>query len=49
MLFFRFEGTRVTIESFLKWKQQFEQELGIDKKRELLEKEGRKLTGNLMS
>jgi len=41
----RFEGTRVTIESFLKWRQQFEQDLGIDKKRELAEKEGRKLTG----
>ncbi|XP_060519455.1 RWD domain-containing protein 1 [Cylas formicarius] len=41
----RFEGTRVTIESFLKWKQQFEEEMGIDKKRELAEKEGRKLTG----
>ncbi|XP_030751024.1 RWD domain-containing protein 1 [Sitophilus oryzae] len=41
----RFEGTRVTIETFLKWKQKFEEEFGIDKKRELLEKEGRKLTG----
>ncbi|KAL1501352.1 hypothetical protein ABEB36_006686 [Hypothenemus hampei] len=41
----RFEGTRVTIETFLKWRQQFEEEMGIDKKRELAEKEGRKLTG----
>ncbi|XP_050314377.1 RWD domain-containing protein 1 [Anthonomus grandis grandis] len=41
----KFEGTRVTIESFLKWRQQFEEEFGIDKKRELAEKEGRKLTG----
>ncbi|CAG9767992.1 unnamed protein product [Ceutorhynchus assimilis] len=41
----RFEGTRVTIETFLKWRQEFEAELGIDKKRELAEKEGRKLTG----
>lgn len=41
----RFEGTRVTIETFLKWRQQFEEEMGIDKKRELIDKEGRKLTG----
>ncbi|ENN71583.1 RWD domain-containing protein 1 [Dendroctonus ponderosae] len=41
----RFEGTRVTIETFLKWRQQFEEDFGIDKKRELAEKEGRKLTG----
>lgn len=41
----KFEGTRVTIETFLKWKQQFEEEMGINKKRELAEKEGKKLTG----
>ncbi|XP_066257658.1 RWD domain-containing protein 1 [Euwallacea similis] len=41
----RFEGTRVSIETFLKWRQQFEEEMGIDKKRELADKEGRKLTG----
>ncbi|KAJ8919825.1 hypothetical protein NQ315_006354 [Exocentrus adspersus] len=41
----RFEGTRVTVETFMKWKQQFEDEMGITKKRELLEKEGKKLTG----
>lgn len=45
--FARFEGTRVSIETFLKWRQQFEEDLGIDKKRELAEKEGRKLTGTL--
>lgn len=43
--YIRFEGTRVTIETFLKWRQQFEEEMGIDKKRELIDKEGRKLTG----
>lgn len=41
----RFEGTRVTVETFMKWKQRFEEETGIAKKRELLEKEGKKLTG----
>lgn len=41
----RFEGTRVTVETFMKWKQQFEDEMGITKKREMLEKEGKKLTG----
>jgi len=41
----KFEGTRVTVESFLVWKKQFEEDLGIRKKREIVEKEGRKLTG----
>ncbi|XP_056639683.1 RWD domain-containing protein 1 [Diorhabda sublineata] len=41
----RFEGTRVTVETFMKWKRLFEDELGITKKKELLEKEGKKLTG----
>ncbi|XP_018580248.1 RWD domain-containing protein 1 [Anoplophora glabripennis] len=41
----RFEGTRVTVETFMKWKQRFEDEMGITKKREMLEKEGKKLTG----
>ncbi|XP_018322229.1 RWD domain-containing protein 1 [Agrilus planipennis] len=40
----KFEGTRVTVESFLKWKQAFEEELQIDKKREMSKKIG-KLTG----
>lgn len=41
----RFEGTRVTVETFMKWKKLFEDEMGITKKREMLEKEGKKLTG----
>lgn len=41
----KFEGTRVSIETFLKWKQQFEEDMGINKKRELADKEGKKLTG----
>lgn len=41
----RFEGTRVTVETFMKWKQQFEDETGITKKREMAEKEAKKLTG----
>lgn len=41
----RFEGTRVTVETFLKWKNDFENETGITKKRELSEKEIKKLTG----
>ncbi|XP_064214130.1 RWD domain-containing protein 1 [Tribolium castaneum] len=41
----RFEGTRVTVETFLKWKTKFEDEMGIAKKREISEKEGKKLTG----
>lgn len=41
----RFEGTRVTVETFLKWKARFEEETGIAKKRESNDKEGKKLTG----
>lgn len=41
----RFEGTRVTVETFMKWKIQFEEDTGIAKKREICEKEGKKLTG----
>ncbi|CAH1106507.1 unnamed protein product [Psylliodes chrysocephalus] len=41
----RFEGTRVTVETFMRWKKIFEDDLGITKKKELLEKEGKKLTG----
>ncbi|KAF5279670.1 hypothetical protein FQR65_LT15305 [Abscondita terminalis] len=40
----KFEGTRVTVESFLIWKNKFEDDLGIKKKRESTEK-GQKLTG----
>lgn len=41
----KFEGTKVTVESFLAWKKQFEEDLGIRKKRETSDKENRKLTG----
>lgn len=41
----RFEGTRVTVETFMKWKKQFEDETGITKKNEIIDKEGKKLTG----
>lgn len=41
----KFEGTRVTVETFMKWKNQFEIDLGIAEKR-IKENEGnRKLTG----
>lgn len=41
----RFDGTRVTVETFMKWKTQFEQDMGIAKKRELEAIGGKKLTG----
>ncbi|XP_044762421.1 RWD domain-containing protein 1 [Coccinella septempunctata] len=41
----RFEGTKVTVETFMKWKMAFEDEVGITKKREIIEREGKKLTG----
>lgn len=41
----RFEGTRVTVESFLAWKEKFDIEFGAKKIQEKDEKEGRKLTG----
>lgn len=41
----RFEGTRVTVETFMKWKEKFNEETGYNKKKELAEKEGKKLTG----
>lgn len=41
----KFEGTRVTVETFMKWKVAFEDEMGITKKRENIELEGKKLTG----
>ncbi|CAG9856824.1 unnamed protein product [Phyllotreta striolata] len=41
----KFDGTRVTVEAFMKWKKSFEDELGITKKKLSMEKEGRKLTG----
>ncbi|XP_044727143.1 RWD domain-containing protein 1 [Chrysoperla carnea] len=41
----RFDGTRVTVETFMKWKTQFEIDMGIAKKREAEAKDGKKLTG----
>ncbi|CAG4991663.1 unnamed protein product [Parnassius apollo] len=41
----RFEGTRVTVESFLAWRNQFEMDMGIPAKREREGKDKNKLTG----
>lgn len=41
----RFEGTRVTVESFLAWRKQFEIDMGIPAKREKEIKDRTKLTG----
>ncbi|XP_034949861.1 RWD domain-containing protein 1 [Chelonus insularis] len=41
----RFEGTRVTVETFMKWKEQFEDEMGYAKRREMAALQGKKLTG----
>ncbi|KAG6457469.1 RWD domain-containing protein 1 [Manduca sexta] len=41
----RFEGTRVTVESFLAWRKQFEIDMGIPAKREREAKDKNKLTG----
>lgn len=41
----RFEGTRVTVETFMKWKMQFEIEMGIVEKRKLENDTNNKLTG----
>lgn len=35
----------MTVETFMKWKTLFEDETGITKKKEAIEKEGKKLTG----
>lgn len=40
----KFEGTRVSVETFLTWRNAFEQEMGIVQKREKLS-ENKKLTG----
>uniref|UniRef100_A0A1A9WEE5 RWD domain-containing protein n=1 Tax=Glossina brevipalpis TaxID=37001 RepID=A0A1A9WEE5_9MUSC len=40
----KFEGTRVTVESFMKWKMIFEETMGIAAKREKIN-ESKKLTG----
>lgn len=41
----RFEGTRVTVESFLSWKEKFDEEMGFTKRKEMADREGKKLTG----
>lgn len=41
----RFEGTRVTVETFMTWKTQFELETGVVEKRRLENESNRKLTG----
>ena len=41
----KFEGTRVTVETFLCWKEKFDDEMGHTKRREIAEREGKKLTG----
>lgn len=40
----KFEGTRVSVETFMKWKVQFEEETGIAQKRAKVN-DGKKLTG----
>lgn len=35
----------MTVETFMKWKTQFEDDMGIAKKREINDREGKKLTG----
>jgi len=41
----KFEGTRVTVESFLAWRNEFELDMGIAQKREKLLGDNKKLTG----
>ncbi|KAJ2951883.1 hypothetical protein O0L34_g4133 [Tuta absoluta] len=41
----RFEGTRVTVESFLAWRKQFELDMGIQAKRDKENAQKSKLTG----
>lgn len=35
----------MTVESFLSWKEKFDEEMGYTKRRELADREGKKLTG----
>lgn len=35
----------MTVETFLSWKEKFDEETGYKKRKELAEKEGKKLTG----
>ncbi|XP_063982462.1 RWD domain-containing protein 1 isoform X1 [Diachasmimorpha longicaudata] len=41
----RFEGTRVTVETFMNWKKKFDEEMGHTRRRELALLQGKKLTG----
>ncbi|CAK9795909.1 RWD domain-containing protein 1 [Anthophora plagiata] len=41
----KFEGTRVTVETFLSWKEKFDEEMGYTKRREIADREVKKLTG----
>lgn len=41
----KFEGTRVSVESFMKWRLEFENEMGITEKRIKENEANRKLTG----
>jgi len=41
----KFEGTRVTVETFMTWKKEFELDMGIAQKREKIAAEAKKLTG----
>jgi len=41
----RFEGTRVSVETFMCWKEKFNEEMGYNEKKRLAEKEEKKLTG----
>ncbi|XP_006563710.1 RWD domain-containing protein 1 isoform X2 [Apis mellifera] len=43
----KFEGTRVTVETFLCWKEKFDEEMGYTKRREIAEREGKKLTDSV--
>lgn len=41
----KFEGTRVSVETFMKWKTEFERETGITAKREKIQAQSKQLTG----
>lgn len=41
----KFEGTRVTVETFLTWRTAFETDMGITQKKEKASQEAKKLTG----
>lgn len=41
----KFEGTRVTVETFMKWKLEFEEQTGVNAKRILNTADSKKLTG----